>query len=425
MAMGLPSPARAANDPGVADQWGMRVIGAEAAWTVGLGANTTIAVVDTGVDPAHEDLQGKVLAGRNFVDPNKPPHDDNGHGTHVAGIAAASTGNGVGVAGVAPEARILPVKVLRADGTGTGGHVVDGIRWAADNGATVINVSLGAGYEFRGMNISTTSTALRDAVDHAWKKGAIVVVAAGNDESAVNVFANQPVIVVTATDDADGKAPYATGVGVSQWGLAAPGGTGEGPSERNILSTYWVRGANNKYAWAAGTSMAAPHVAGAAAILRERGLNKDQTVARLRSTAKDLGERGRDDVYGDGRLDVARAVQGLSPAARTISPGGGASPTTATTRRGQRTATTTARAPTSSSGGPTGGASGEGGALDVEPFDSNGPAPGGTDDVIIGDAGSDDAEDGGGGDGRPWLPAAIGVGVLGAAAAGIVRARRA
>lgn len=405
----------------------MRLIGAESAWAIGLGANTTIAIVDTGVDPEHEDLRGKVLAGRNFVDPNRPSHDDNGHGTHVAGIAAALTNNGVGVVGVAPDARILPVKVLAANGTGTSSHVVNGIRWAADNGATVINVSLEAGYKVGGMNISTTAASLHSAVNYAWDKGAIVVVAAGNDESVVNVFADQPVIVVTATDDADRKAPYATEVGISQWGLAAPGGTGEGPSSRNVLSTYWVSGAHDRYAWAAGTSMAAPHVAGAAAVLRERGLNKDQTVARLRATAKDLGAPGRDDVYGDGRLDLARAVQGLTPAARTIgSGGGGAAATTTTSRRGQPPGTTpTAGGPAAAPGSP--GQAGASPTLDVEPFDSNGPAPGGTEGSpgAEADGGDGPGSDGGPGKERPWIPAAVNVGILAAAVAGIVRALRA
>ncbi|HVF75068.1 MAG TPA: S8 family serine peptidase, partial [Acidimicrobiales bacterium] len=422
------TPSGAANDGGAAGQWGMRIIGAEAAWTVGLGANSTIAIVDSGVDPNHEDLRGKVLPGRNFVDPSKPPHDDNGHGTHVAGIAAALTDNGLGVTGVAPEASILPVKVLAANGTGTGRHVVDGIRWAAENGATVINVSLGAGYEIDNAYISTTATDLRTAVNYAWNKGAVVVVAAGNDPSAVNVFAEQPVIVVTATDDGDQKSPYATGVGISRWGLAAPGGTGKGPATRNILSTYWVAGASDRYAWAAGTSMAAPHVAGAAAILRERGLDKEQTVARLRGTAKDLGDPGRDNVYGDGRLDVARAVQGLRPAARTIRAAGPTN-TPTTTRRGGSNGTTVTTTKPAAPAPPEGPLVGATPGLNVEPFDANGPAPGGTLDPV------DDTEEAarkGGGEGgrqsddeRPWAPAALGAGLLAAAAAGIVRAGRA
>ena len=424
-AIALPTPAGAASDPGAAQQWGIRIIGADAAWTIGLGANITIAVVDTGVDAEHEDLRGKVLTGRNFVDPSKPPHDDNGHGTHVAGIAAALTDNRTGVTGVAPDARILPVKVLAANGKGDGLRVAEGIEWAADNGAHVINVSLGSGFKVENTYVATTAAQLQAAVRHAWNKGAIVVVAAGNEPSAVNVFRGEPVIVVTATDDADRKAPYATGVAKAQWGLAAPGGTGEGPSQRNILSTYWVAGSHNTYAWAAGTSMAAPHVAGAAAILRDRGLDKEQTVARLRSTAKDLGEPGRDDVYGDGRLDLARAVQGLRPAARTIPvPGPTTSPTTAPRGGGGSTITTAIGGPTANgpSGGPPPGADA---GLDVEPFDANGPAPGGTDKPVEGEEGSGRDGRPESKDGRPWIPVALGVGLLAAAAAGIVRARRA
>lgn len=340
------APAGAANDPFAFHQWGMQFIGAEPAWTKGTGRGITIAVIDTGVDPDHVDLRGKVLPGRNYVTDGAPAHDDHWHGTHVGGIAAALSNNGVGVVGVAPDARILPVKVLNTKGTGGVtdlGDVPDGIQWAADNGAHVINVSLSIGKV--GVNqaaVAATGPALAHAARYAWDKGSIVVVSAGNDESVINLFAQEPVVVVTATDDDDRKAPYATPIGKAKWGLAAPGGRGEGPDEENILSSYWTPAAHDQYAWAAGTSMAAPHVSGAAAVLRSMGLNKQQTVDRLLATARDLGTSGPDETFGAGRLDLGHAV-GLppTPPTRASAGGGGAATNTTAVNRVRRGTTTT------------------------------------------------------------------------------------
>ena len=174
-----------ANDAGL--QWNLDRIGAEAAWAAGTGEGTTIAVVDSGVALDHEDLAGKLAPGvacrDTGGDPARcsgAPDDDDGHGTHVAGVAAAATGNGLGIAGTAPGARIMPVKVLfracdECQSTGEAEDVSAAVRWAADQGATVINLSLG----------STTSSVFgegfADAVRYAWERGSIPVVAAGND----------------------------------------------------------------------------------------------------------------------------------------------------------------------------------------------------------------------------------------------------
>ncbi|MDQ3304542.1 MAG: S8 family serine peptidase, partial [Actinomycetota bacterium] len=125
----LPGVATASDDPFFSEQWGLEAIGAEAAWSQGRGAGMVIAVVDTGVDLDHEDLEDNLLPGRSFIS-SSPPQDGNGHGTHVAGIAAASTGNRIGVAGVAPDASILPVKVLDEKGAGNVNDVAEGIAWA-------------------------------------------------------------------------------------------------------------------------------------------------------------------------------------------------------------------------------------------------------------------------------------------------------
>lgn len=333
----LPLPATASNDPFFTQQWGLEVIGAEAAWAQGRGAGTVIAVVDTGVDLDHEDLAGKLAAGASF--PSGSPQDDNGHGTHVAGIAAASTGNGTGIAGVAPDARILPVKVLNANGSGNVTQVAQGIRFAADSGADVINLSFG--------EVSTDvdlSEAFTDAIRYAWDKGAIPVVAAGNDFVRTSSFTDEPVIVVTALAS-DGTRPgYASGVGNARWGLAAPGGDGDPGSQRSndtcdpdtaIVSTY----TDPSYVCLVGTSMAVPHVAGAAAVLRSIGLTPEQVVAQLLATADDIGAAGADATFGAGRLNLARAAQAGAPPPT-------APPTT-------QPATTTTEAPASIATAPT------------------------------------------------------------------------
>ncbi|MEO7836127.1 MAG: S8 family serine peptidase, partial [Acidimicrobiales bacterium] len=285
-----PAPAGAVTDPRLPEQWGLAVIGAPAAWPVGSGNGVTIAVVDTGADFAHEDLGGKLLPGRNFVDPGKSAQDDQGHGSHVSGIAAAATGNNVGVAGTAPGARILPVKVLDAAGSGSVDSISQGIVWAASNGAQVINLSLGP----NAILATLLGSGLEGAVNEAWSKGAVVVIAAGNDFLFSSSYSTVNAIVVTATTRDDRQAGYASGVGAAKWGMSAPGGAGGDNNADNILSTGWRAGVANSYEYLAGTSMATPYVAGAAAVLRGLGLSPQQTVDRLLATAKDLGSAGRD-----------------------------------------------------------------------------------------------------------------------------------
>ena len=318
--------ARAANDPGWDEQWNMRIVGAETAWATGTGKGITIAVVDSGVHLTQEDLSAKLLSGRDFVDPGTTPQDDNGHGTHVAGIAAAFANNGRGVVGVAPDAKILPVKVLDANGNGAA-DIDEGIRWAVDNGAHVINLSLGDLLE------PLNGPPFTEAIRYAWSRGVICVIATGNEFVTSSSFADEPAVLVTATDRNDRKPAYATEVGGARWGMAAPGGAGGLSDEsEDVFSTYWTRSNKpNEYQWLAGTSMAAPHVAGAAAVLRSLGLSPQQTVDRLLATAKDLGTAGRDDVYGHGRLDVAKAVAGLSAGGGGTSTGGGGGGTATTT----------------------------------------------------------------------------------------------
>ena len=266
-------------------QWGLQRIGAPGAWAVGTGEGITIAVVDSGVDLAHEDLapqlEGDVScigSGGSAAACSGSGQDDNGHGTHVAGIALAATDNGRGVAGVAPGARLLAVRVLEntcegsdpCTATGSADDVAAGIRWAADQGADIINLSLGGG-TLQGV----LGCAFCDAVEYAWSKGAIAVVAAGNDSALPAGFSDEHAVVVTATTRADTRASYSEAS--SGRARAPPAGRCRPPAARRrrdpndcatggtpkgILSTYWAEGEQNSYACLAGTSMAAPHVSG-------------------------------------------------------------------------------------------------------------------------------------------------------------------
>jgi serine protease len=310
---GLAAPAPAATDPLRPDQWALDVIGAERAWSVATGHGATIAVVDTGIDLTHEDLTTKIVAHVDCTgsdgDPamcSGPAADDVGHGSHVAGIAGAATGNGRGVAGVAPDVGLLVIRALSAGPLGARGSVPDveaGIRWAVGHGADVINLSLGE------VSLGVNGSGLEDAIGDAWAAGVVVVVAAGNEFLFPSGYEAVDALVVTATDRNDLKATYASTVGSAKWGMAAPGGDGD--EDDQILSTWWQAGVANTYKYESGTSMAAPHVAGAAAVLRSLGLSPVKTVERLLSTARDLGAPGRDAVFGYGRLDLGAAVAGL------------------------------------------------------------------------------------------------------------------
>jgi len=307
-------------------QWNLRQIGAEEAWRTATGAGTTIAIVDSGVSLSHEDLVDQLVPGvacqGTDGDPDAcagSPEDDDGHGSHVAGVAAARTGNDVGIAGTAPDARIMPVKVLfsacnTCQSTGEPEDVSAAVRWAADHGADVINLSLG----------STASAvfgpSFADAVRYAWSKGSIPVVAAGNDYVLTADLGDAPAVVVSATDRDDRAPEYSNGVGQARWAVAAPGGDGSDTPEscsqqgepRGILSSY--RSAEDPvgaYACLSGSSMAAPHVSGALAVLRSAGLDPEDAVQRLLDTAVDLGDPGPDQVFGAGRIDLAAAVAGL------------------------------------------------------------------------------------------------------------------
>jgi serine protease len=420
------APAQAAtNDPAFKDQWALGKISAETAWATGTGLGITIAVVDTGADLGHPDLAAKLVPGRNFVTPGQPPQDDYGHGTHVAGIAGASTANGVGVAGAAPSAKIMPLKVLDNKGEGSSEDIAAAVDYAVANGAQVVNLSLGAGAV-----INLIGAGFEGAVNRAWANGVICVVAAGNEGTPISYPAGLKAIVVTATTRDDTLADYADSAGQATWAMAAPGGRGvaEGATQAeavagDILSTYIPQA----YATEAGTSMAAPFVAGAAAVLRSLGLTPQQTVDKLLATAKDLGAPGRDGVYGSGRLDMAAAVAGLKPVGAltttTQAPTTTAPKATTTTRRTTSTttpagtvattATTASTAPTATTAAP---ATTETSVPITEPPAGGDALPLVPSKPLPGDGPTTD-------DGRPYGLSAVALLALVAAAAGTARAR--
>ena len=244
----------------------------------------------------------------------------------------------------------MPLKVLDSTGSGDAQNVVAAIRWAADHGAQVVNLSLGQDVS----GVPVPDNQILDAVQYAWTKGVICVIAAGNNAFPISSYATVNAIVVTATTRGDTAASYDNGLSGAKWGMAAPGGAADKndtTGANDVLSSYWDKdhpASTDLYAFEAGTSMAAPHVAGAAAILRSLGLSPQATVDRLLSTAKDLGPKGRDATFGYGRLDIAAAVKGLGrPRTTTMTCG-----TTTTTSRRAATTSTSGRRVTTSTAAP-------------------------------------------------------------------------
>ncbi|MEV4279493.1 S8 family serine peptidase [Actinoplanes xinjiangensis] len=280
-------------------QWDLDKMSVPEAWEHSTGTDVVVAVIDTGVDGNHPDLAGNVLTGYDAIDDTEGGDSDgNGHGTHVAGTVAAVTGNGEGIAGVAPDARILPVKVLDADGTGWTSDTAEGIVWAVDNGAQVINLSLGA---------DSSTEAEEAAVAYAVENGVTVVAAAGNEREVGSPTsypaAYDGVIAVAATDADDEIAEYSNRGDYVD--VAAPGS--------GILSTYPadLSEDGSEYAELDGTSMAAPHVAAVAALIKASlpDITADGIQNALEESAVDLGDDGFDPDFGHGRIDAAAAVE--------------------------------------------------------------------------------------------------------------------
>lgn len=285
------------DDPDYSKQWNLRSINVESAWDETKGSGVTVAVIDTGVTLVPDLKQTKFVQGYDFVNDKSDAFDDSGHGTHVAGTIAQSTNNSYGVAGIAYEATIMPLKVLAAHGGGTVADIAEAIRYAVDNGADVINMSLGGSGE---------SQLLAEAIDYAYQKDVVVVAAAGNaNQNAASYPARYPhVIGVAALDAAGVKAPYSNfGAGVD---LAAPGGSDTGKILQETIDPETSAAVFAEYQ---GTSMAAPHVAGVAALVKASGIEKPDEVLRVLKQSARVVEEDPLNHFGAGHLDAAAAVR--------------------------------------------------------------------------------------------------------------------
>jgi subtilisin family serine protease len=276
------------NDPLWGDSWSLSKVRAPAAWRLTSGsAQTVVAVLDTGVDRNHEDLQGAFVDGWDAVNEDADPTDDHGHGTLVAGVIAARSNNGLGGVGACPRCSVMAVKVIGANGTGTAVDIAEGMVWAADHGASVVNMSF---------VLSGRDEGVAQAIQYARSKGVLVVAAAGNAGSADATFpANEPgVVSVTGTDAGDVRYDWAS---FGSWvTLAAPGCN---------KSTQ----AGGGYADFCGTSSSAAFASGIAALARsaDRQASVDQIVSALSSNAVRVG-----DFVATGRVDAAATTNVLS-----------------------------------------------------------------------------------------------------------------
>ncbi len=281
------------NDPFYDRQWALAKIDAEAAWKVSTGSNVIIAVIDSGVDLDHPELEERVLEGYDFVNEDTEADDDYGHGTLVAGVAAAAAHNERGIAGLAWNAQILPVKVLDNQGQGVSSNLTCALYWAADEGADVINISI----------ISFgPSFGMQSAINYAANEGALVFSASGNLYEQGNPVtypaALDNVVAVGATDRDDAHAWFSSaGTFVD---IAAPG--------VSIYSPFPPT--HEEYRSVNGTSLATPHVVGLAALILSAapGLSSEEVAAVIQQSAVDLGDASKDDKFGHGRIDASAAM---------------------------------------------------------------------------------------------------------------------
>jgi serine protease len=290
------------NDPMYGKQWNLRSINVESAWQETKGDGVTVAVIDTGVTRVPDLQKTKFASGYDFVNDRTLATDDNGHGTHVAGTIAQSTNNNYGVAGIAYEANIMPLKVLDSYGSGTVADIAEAIKFAADNDADVINMSLGGGGE---------SQLMKEAIDYAYNKGVVIIAAAGNsNQNSAGYPARYPrVIGVSALDASGEKAPYSNfGAGVD---ISAPGGSTANGNEAGGILQNTIDAETGKSIFAAfqGTSMASPHVAGVAALIKGMGVEDPEQIANVLKESSRAIEQDPLNHFGSGQLDAAAAVQ--------------------------------------------------------------------------------------------------------------------
>jgi thermitase len=296
----------------VSQVYGQTIVEAPHAWDLSTGVTSTIiAIVDSGINREHPEFAGRVLAGHDFINGDDDPADDHGHGTHVAGIAAAALNNSQGSAGICPQCMILPVKVLDSGNKGTWGSVAAGIYYAVDQGARVINLSLGA---------TVSSRTLEDAISYAETHDVLVVASAGNAASTTPYYpaAIPYVIAVGATTDSD-----------VQWSLSNEGDHLDlsAPGYR-IFSTYHDLQQSDGYVFMSGTSMASPFVTGLAGLLAsfDPTLTGAEIYDIMITTADDLGEPGKDPLYGYGRVNVYQALVAANGGVEPSEPPSGDNP---------------------------------------------------------------------------------------------------
>jgi serine protease len=285
------------NDPDYGKQWNLRSINVEGAWDETKGSGITVAVIDTGISPVPDLKNTKFVKGYDFVNDRIEALDDAGHGTHVAGTIAQSTNNSYGVAGIAYEANLMPLKVLSAEGGGTVADIAEAIRFAADNGADIINMSLGGAGE---------SKLMEEAIEYAYQKGVFLVAAAGNsNQNAASYPARyRHVVGVAALDPAGAKAPYSNfGAGVD---ISAPGGSQVG---QILQETIDPETGSAVFAAYQGTSMAAPHVAGVAALVKASGIKEPDEILNVLKQSSRAVQEDPLNHFGAGHLDAAAAVK--------------------------------------------------------------------------------------------------------------------
>ncbi len=297
-----PSPKTYPNDPLFPRQWNLQQIHIEEAWKINKGKGSIVAVIATGISRISDLEKTDFVAGYDFINDNSDATDDQGHGTHMAGTIAQSTNNGFGTAGIAPEASLMPIKVLSIGGNGTVADIAEAIRFAADRDASVIAL---------GMVGNGNSLLLQKAIEYAHRKGSVIVAPAGNSG---NTAAGYParyryVLGVAALDIKGDKAPYSNaGAGVD---ISAPGGwiQGEDPTGGILQNTFDRKMKISIFAPYQGTSMAVPHVAGVAALLHTLGItDPDEVETLLTRSAQNPGHDPRND-FGAGKLDAIAALK--------------------------------------------------------------------------------------------------------------------
>ncbi len=289
-------PEMVSNDPFLGSEWHLNKIGAMAAWDIASGVGVTVAILDTGVDGTHPDLSSRMVPGWNVYDNNSNTADVYGHGTKVAGTAAAAFNNSIGVAGVAGNAKIMPIRISATNGGASLSAMAQGLTWAADNGARVANISY----------VCADSPTVLSAASYFKSKGGLVTSAAGNYSVQESFAATSEMIPVSSVDSSDIKASSSSyGPYVS---MSAPG--------VGIYTT--TRGGG--YASVSGTSFASPVTAGTVALMMAANTTLSNTVIEglLYSNAVDLGAAGRDNLYGYGRVNAERAVLAAKAAVSTV-----------------------------------------------------------------------------------------------------------